>query len=185
MASSGRHVGHIFPSRPACPPATSGWPVDLGLPSIFFMLDPLTHQPRDTPPTRHLSTSIPACRLIVMAQQSAVHAHPHLEDQATSTTRTSVIVADFEQVSATNTSIPAYPMLIENGGITDLSMSAGGVGIMRNGVLMFRYVGRPPARVSARFGLIRFDSVRSGPVPLGLSGKFGVVWCGLFCYVLD
>ena len=36
-------------------------------------------------------------------------------------------------------SIPAYPMLFENGGTTDLSDAAGNIGIMRNGVAMFRY----------------------------------------------
>ena len=44
----------------------------------------------------------------------------------------------FRQVAAVNMSLPAYPMLIENGGTTDLSLSAGGIGMMRNGVAMFR-----------------------------------------------
>lgn len=42
------------------------------------------------------------------------------------------------QGSPTNTSIPAYPMLIANEGTTDLSRAAGEIGIMRNGVAMYR-----------------------------------------------
>lgn len=38
-----------------------------------------------------------------------------------------------------NASIPAYPMLLENGGTTDLSQATGNIGIMRNGVAMYRY----------------------------------------------
>ena len=59
----------------------------------------------------------------------------------------------FQQVAAVNNSIPAYPMLIENGGTTDLSQTAGGIGIMRNGVSMFRCVRWPSAGVfRAGFG---------------------------------
>lgn len=44
----------------------------------------------------------------------------------------------FGQEIPTNASIPAYPMLFENGGTTDLSRAAGNIGIMRNGVAMYR-----------------------------------------------
>ncbi|CAM9610309.1 unnamed protein product [Laminaria digitata] len=37
-----------------------------------------------------------------------------------------------------NESIPAYPMMFESGGNTDLSSTANAIGIMRNGVTMYR-----------------------------------------------
>ncbi|CBJ31670.1 conserved unknown protein [Ectocarpus siliculosus] len=40
-------------------------------------------------------------------------------------------------VIAINESIPAYPMLLEDGGTTDLSSAAGTIGLMRNGVSMY------------------------------------------------
>lgn len=40
----------------------------------------------------------------------------------------------------TNESIPAYPMMFESGGVTDLSSTANAVGIMRNGVVLYRCV---------------------------------------------
>lgn len=40
-----------------------------------------------------------------------------------------------------DTIIPAYPMLMADSEVTDLSSSAGAVGIMRNGVSVFRYRG--------------------------------------------
>eukprot|EP00752_Nemacystus_decipiens_P007320 g6549.t3 len=43
----------------------------------------------------------------------------------------------FTVATPTNTSIPAYPMLIADGGTTDLSTANGAIGIMRNGVAMF------------------------------------------------
>lgn len=43
------------------------------------------------------------------------------------------------QVIATNESIPAYPMLFEDGGTIDLSETSGTIGVMRNGVSMYRY----------------------------------------------
>eukprot|EP00904_Undaria_pinnatifida_P008243 jgi/Undpi1/4549/HiC_scaffold_18.g07903.m1 len=41
------------------------------------------------------------------------------------------------QHNPTNTSIPAYPLMLGSGGTTDLSSSANAVGIMRNGVVLF------------------------------------------------
>ena len=46
----------------------------------------------------------------------------------------------FDQEIGSNSSIPAYPMLFENGGTTDLSTTANTIGIMRNGVSMYRFV---------------------------------------------
>ena len=47
----------------------------------------------------------------------------------------------FAQVTASvNESIPAYPMMFGNGNVTDLSSAANSVGIMRNGVALFRHV---------------------------------------------
>ena len=60
-------------------------------------------------------------------------------------------------------------MLIENGGTIDLSMSAGGAGIMRNGVSMFTCVGWSP-RPMFRFG------------PIWVWSRlvcFGLYWCDL------
>lgn len=44
-----------------------------------------------------------------------------------------------DQEIATNASIPAYPMLFEKSGTTDLSQAAGVIGILRNGVAMYRF----------------------------------------------
>ena len=44
----------------------------------------------------------------------------------------------FGQENPTNESIPAFPMLFESGGTTDLSTTALTIGVMRNGVAMFR-----------------------------------------------
>ena len=47
----------------------------------------------------------------------------------------------FAQVTASeNKSIPAYPIMFGNGNVTDLSSARGPVGIMRNGVALFRHV---------------------------------------------
>ena len=44
----------------------------------------------------------------------------------------------FGQEIGLNESIPAYPMMFEDGGTTDLSTTANTIGIMRNGVAMYR-----------------------------------------------
>lgn len=49
------------------------------------------------------------------------------------------------QVVPSDTLIPAYPMLHGESATTDLSSSAGAVGILRNGVSLFRSV--PPQRL--------------------------------------
>lgn len=43
------------------------------------------------------------------------------------------------QEISSDTTIPAYPMLMGSDGSTDLSTEAGDVGIMLNGVSIFRY----------------------------------------------
>ena len=52
-----------------------------------------------------------------------------------------IYIFPFAQVTASvNESIPAYPMMFGNGSVTDLSSAANSVGIMRNGVALFRHV---------------------------------------------
>ena len=46
--------------------------------------------------------------------------------------------ANNAQHQPTNESIPAYPMMLASGGTTDLSSTPNAIGIMRNGVAMFR-----------------------------------------------
>lgn len=50
------------------------------------------------------------------------------------------LVLTGSQVNPTNTTIPAYPMFIEDGGTTILAESPGSVGILLNGVAVFRCV---------------------------------------------
>lgn len=50
-----------------------------------------------------------------------------------------IFFPNFPQHNPTNESIPAYPMLIGSGGTTDLSEEPNTIGILRNGVSIFRY----------------------------------------------
>lgn len=49
-----------------------------------------------------------------------------------------LLILSYQYISSAET-IPAYPMLIASEGTTDLSTAAGAVGIMLNGVSVFRY----------------------------------------------
>lgn len=49
-----------------------------------------------------------------------------------------VMYTHFTQENPTDTIIPAYPMLFGDSGTTDLADSEGAVGIMFNGVSMYR-----------------------------------------------
>lgn len=44
----------------------------------------------------------------------------------------------FGQQAAYNETIPAYPMMFADNGTTDLSTAALTIGVMRNGVAMYR-----------------------------------------------
>lgn len=53
------------------------------------------------------------------------------------------------QENPSDTVIPAYPMLTGSGSITDLSAESGAVGIMFNGVSLYRFANLPTARYFA------------------------------------
>lgn len=68
------------------------------------------------------------------------------------------------QVNPSNTTIPAYPMLMESDGTTDLSSAADAVGIMFNGVPLYRFDQRFSVLFSSHFNspLLRVELLSQG-----------------------
>lgn len=63
----------------------------------------------------------------------------HRKTKVCGTYRLSSFVPTGSQVNPTNTTIPAYPVFIEDGGTTSLAIDTpGSVGILLNGVALFR-----------------------------------------------